>query len=724
MLSFDHVITGIFTSFDSVERLHGLFQDKIGNPELRKVMHGTKPIAVQIKNVSWRYAEVSDSNEESLNETFSLDSISLEIHRGALVAIVGEVGSGKTSLLEALLGNLCMEPGSGPIEIDGRFAYCSQKPWIMTGTIKDNILFGREMDETKLHRVVSACGLVSDLNEFPLHWDPLLGEKGINLSGGQKSRVALARAIYSEADTVLLDCPLAALDARVGSHVFEEAILGLLKGKTVLMVTHKLSILDWVDQIIVMESGRIREQGTLKELTLDSHSYLSGRFGAEGKEPTEDPIHSEGGNVEGEESDARIKTKQVKKSDSTKNAVKVIGGKETKKEGGIQWHVYNKYIQAMGLPQFGGLLILSMISCATVLLLPSWLATWINQGSRDTFSFYSTWYLVIGGAQVLLAVGLNFIFRLVTIRIASFLHNAALESIIHAIPRFFELNPTGRILERFVGDIRQVEESFYYLASVLSHSANLLATVLLVSLSSWISFLPIPLAIFLGFRIYAKYARGALEASRIRQLVFSNPTTIFKEWIDGTNTLKAYGTFPFARKHFMHCLDDYQNGLNFVQGVDNWYEARISLVTMVVAFVVWIVNVQIIVSGQRSFDAFNAVSITYAILLMSTFTFFLSATATFQSSMSRVERLVEYAEEVDHEKDRLLPTDPPEKDWPTKGAIQFDQISASYPSEPDVPILKSLSFEIKGGAKIGVVGRTGAGKSTITACLFRILDAF
>jgi ABC-type multidrug transport system fused ATPase/permease subunit len=727
MLAFHHVVSGLFNCFDSIGRLHGLFQDKIGNPQLLKLRDGTQPIAIHaihIENVSWRYVEGSDSNEESPTETFSLESISLDVHRGALVAIVGEVGSGKTSLLEALLGNLCMEPGTGSLEMDGRFAYCSQKPWIMTGSIKDNILFGQEMDEAKLQRIVSACGLVSDLNEFPLHWDTLLGEKGINLSGGQKSRVALARAIYSEADIVLLDCPLAALDARVGSQVFEEAILGLLKGKTVLMVTHKLSILDRVDQIIVMENGRIQEQGTLTELTSHSDSYLSGRFGTEGNETSEDSTQSEAGHMEENESHAKTETKQVTKTSSRKSTVKVVGAKETKKEGGVQWHVYSKYIQAMGWPQFGGLVIFSMISGATVLLLPSWLATWINQGTRETFSFYSTWYLVFGGAQVVLAVGLDFAVRLVTVKVASHLHNIALESIIHAVPRFFEVNPSGRILERFVGDIRQLEESFYDLKGVLVHSSNLFATVLLVSLSSWISFLPIPVAILLGFRIYAKYARGALEANRIRPLVFSTSTTVFKELIDGSNTLKAYGSFSFARNHFMHCLENFQSGLLFQQGVDNWYEARISLVTMMVAFVVWIVNVQMVVSGQRSFDAFNAVAITYSILLMSTFTFFLSSTASFQSSMSGVERLVEYVEEVDHEKERHLPTDPPEKDWPTTGAIQFDQLSAAYPSEPDVPILKSLSFEIKGGEKIGVVGRTGAGKSTITACLFRILDAF
>jgi ABC-type multidrug transport system fused ATPase/permease subunit len=290
--------------------------------------------------------------------------------------------------------------------------------------------------------------------------------------------------------------------------------------------------------------------------------------------------------------------------------------------------------------------------------------------------------------------------------------------------RFFEMNPSGRILERFVGDVRELEMSYFYLQQALISGVDLLVNIMLVSLANWISFLPIPLAVLLGFRIYDRYRKGALEANRIRPLVFSSSTTAFKEFVDGVNTFNAFSAHGFAHQQFMTSLNDFQNGLVFQQGVASWYETRITFVTTTIAFVVWIVNVQMVVSSGRSFDAFNAVAITFAVQLMISFNFFLSGAAMFQSAMSGVERLLEYSEEIEHEKDRLLPTDPSKQEWPSQGEIEFDQVTAAYPSEPARPILKSVSFQIQGGEKVAVVGRTGAGKSTIMACLFRILDGF
>jgi ABC-type multidrug transport system fused ATPase/permease subunit len=725
LLSFGGLMNGLFNSLDSLKRLHDLFQGKISNPEHSRKRNPTSSTAVLVENASWNYGDPSSATDPTV-ERFTLDSISMTIPRGSLVAIVGEVGSGKTSLLDALLGNLHPTPDSGKFEINGTIAYCSQKPWIMTGSVKDNIVFGNPVGASDLSTVCKACGLESDLQTFEDHWDTLLGEKGINLSGGQKARVALARAIYSDADVVLLDCPLAALDARVSKQVFQEAILGLLKTKTVLMVTHKLSILDQADHVIVMEKGRIREQGSFADLIADENGYLGGRFQSELCDFVEEEADAETntleevqGNDNGKEKDGKHDVQSEKKETTDQK-----DGKETKKEGSVRWHVYAKYIEAMGRLSFALVMFLTILSGVASFFVPSWLATWINQGTSESYQFYTTVYLAVGFVQVVLTVILEFTYRLVTVKIASFLHNAALVSVSRAVMRFFEMNPSGRILERFVGDVAQLEMSHMYLGQALSCGVNFLANIMLVSLSNWISFLPIPLAVLLGFRIYAKYADGALEANRLRLVVLSSTTMMFKEFVDGATTFKAFGAYGFARKQFMKSLKDYQHVFVFMEGVDGWYATRIACVTSTVAFIVWIVNVQMVVTSGRSFDAFNAVAITFALQLMSSFNFFLSGAAEFQSAMSGVERLLEYTEEIEHEKDRLLPVDPSKEEWPSQGEIAFDQVTAAYPSEPTLPILKSVSFQIQGGEKVGVVGRTGAGKSTITACLFRILDGF
>jgi ABC-type multidrug transport system fused ATPase/permease subunit len=726
LVSFDHVVNGLFNCFDSLERLHGLFQGKINNPEVTKSRKSTNPFAVFAENASWNYGDPASSTDDpDKDASFTLDSISMEISRGSLVTIVGEVGSGKTSLLEGLLGNLIASRPSGKFEMNGTIAYCSQKPWIVSGTVKDNIIFGSPENDSNLRKVVKACGLESDIQTFNKQWDALLGEKGINLSGGQKARVALARAIYSDADIVLLDCPLAELDASVGKQVFEEAILGLLKTKTVMMVTHKVSIVDQADHIIVMEKGRIREQGTFVELTADAHGYLSGRFQSEQAEAVDiatdsEPSIEENAQMKVEDNPILKDTESKEKGETANPKV----SKETKKEGSVRSHVYHKYIKAMGILSFVALMILTAVSGAASFFVPSWLANWINHGTSESYTFYATGYLVIGGVQVLLAVVLDFMHRLVTVEVASSLHDGALNSIARGVIGFFETNPSGRILERFAGDIRQLEYSYIYLGQLLNSFVNFIVAILLVSLSNWIAFLPIPVAVLLGFRIYGKYAKGALEANRIRPLGFSSSTTAFKELVDGAPTVKAFRAFTFARRHFKTRLDEFQTGLYFQEGVNNWYAARIMCVTATIAFIVWIVNVQVVLSSGIPFDAFNALAIAYALQLMSTFNLFLGGAASFQSSMSCVERLLEYTEEIDHEKDRLLPSDPVKEEWPTQGVIEFDQVTASYPSEPTLPILKSISFHVHGGEKIGIVGRTGAGKSTITACLFRILDGF
>jgi ABC-type multidrug transport system fused ATPase/permease subunit len=726
LLPFGSLMTGLFNSLDSLQRLHDLFRGKIANPELSTMRTPTSPTAVLAENASWNYGDPSSATDAPVDR-FSLDSISIKVPKGSLVAIVGEVGSGKSSLLEALLGNLHPTPDSGKFAINGTIAYCSQKPWIMSGSIKDNIIFGNPGGTSDLPTVCKACGLESDLLTFKKRLDTLLGEKGINLSGGQKARVALARAIYSDADVVLLDCPLAALDARVSKQVFQEAILGLLKTKTVLLVTHKLTILEQADHIIVMEKGRIREQGSFADLIADEDGYLKGRFQCEQAEAFEEETDTEPNNFEeaqgndtGKEKDGTQDVQSLEKKETADQK----DGKETKKEGSVRWHMYAKYIEAMGIVPFGALMILTVLSGAASFFAPSWLATWINQGTSESHQFYATVYLAVGAGQVVLTVILELTYRWVTVKIASFLHNAALVSVSHAVMRFFEMNPSGRILERFIGDVGRLERSYYSLRSIFIFGVNFLVDVMLASLSNWVSFLPIPLALVLGFRIYANYANGALEVNRIYSVNLSSSTTMFKEFMYGATTFKAFGAYGFARKQFMRSLNDLQNGCIFVQGVESWYAARITCVTTTVAFVVWIVNVQMVVSSGRSFDAFNAVAITFAVQLMSSFNTFLVGAALFQSSMSGVERLLEYTEEIDHEKDRLLPTDPSKEEWPSQGVIEFGQVTAAYPSEPTLPILKSVSFQIQGGEKVGVVGRTSAGKSTITACLFRILDGF
>jgi ABC-type multidrug transport system fused ATPase/permease subunit len=252
--SLDNVVTQLYVAHDALDRMVEFIQAFPST--LAKPLKVEQTPFVHVQNAVFNFGGLKngDKAEKETNSDseskFELNIEELKIQQGATVAIVGEVGSGKSTLLEGLLGFLNLE--SGNVDMAGSIAYCPQEPWIMSGTVKDNILFGRPSNEETMTRVIQACGLIANLNEFPDGLETMIGEKGINLSGGQKARVALARAIYSEADIVLLDCPLSALDTRVAKHVWREAIIKLLKNKLVVMVTHNISLLDEVDQIVVM----------------------------------------------------------------------------------------------------------------------------------------------------------------------------------------------------------------------------------------------------------------------------------------------------------------------------------------------------------------------------------------------------------------------------------------------------------------------------------------
>lgn len=232
---------------------------------LNKFMNSKELDPNNVTNNSSEFAlHIKDGNFAWVNDELVLKNINLEVKKGSLTAVVGSVGSGKSSLISALLGE--MEKHSGAVNVDGSLAFVSQLAWIQNETLMNNILFGRTLNKELYDKVIHACALTSDLSMLPAGDQTEIGEKGINLSGGQKQRVALARAVYSGAEIFILDDPLSAVDSHVGKHIFENIIgeNGMLKGKTRFLVTHAISYLPKMDEIIVMKDGEISESGSYR----------------------------------------------------------------------------------------------------------------------------------------------------------------------------------------------------------------------------------------------------------------------------------------------------------------------------------------------------------------------------------------------------------------------------------------------------------------------------
>ena len=219
----------------------------------------------------------SVSGKWNSDETeMTLDSVTLSATSGKLIAIIGSVGAGKSSIIQAILGEFPTSKGN--ISINGKISYSSQEAWVFSGSVKDNILFGAEFDKKRYWKVIEACALTHDLNQWEFGDKTLVGERGVSLSGGQKARVNLARAIYREADTYLLDDPLSAVDVHVGRHLFNNCIRGYLKNRAVILVTHQLQYLQDADEIIVMRKGEVEDKGTFKDLIqngMDFSSFLA-----------------------------------------------------------------------------------------------------------------------------------------------------------------------------------------------------------------------------------------------------------------------------------------------------------------------------------------------------------------------------------------------------------------------------------------------------------------
>jgi ABC-type multidrug transport system fused ATPase/permease subunit len=303
------------------------------------------------------------------------------------------------------------------------------------------------------------------------------------------------------------------------------------------------------------------------------------------------------------------------------------------------------------------------------------------------------------------------------------LHKRALEGVFQATLAFFESNPTGRILQRFTGDLTTLEFSSYFVSELIELPPNLIACIFLVSQSSWISFAPLPIYIYICYRVYKLYSSAYVEISRINPIVDSGNISMFKELINGSVVFKAYGQVPFAIDNMETNLDTASFSLIMLHGVRVWESVRLGSLTAIVTFIVALSIVFSTPQGDVAPAQF-ALSLSYTPMLLQNLIYLFDSIATFESSMSPVERLIEYIDEIPKEKERVLPSDPSSDVWISKGKVEISNLTIAYPSQPDVPVLKSVSLTIKEGEKIGVVGRTGAGKSTLASCLFRIIDEY
>ncbi|KAJ3269825.1 Multidrug resistance-associated protein 1 [Terramyces sp. JEL0728] len=572
------MVSSMITGYKSMGRISEFMLAE--ETTLQESIKGDGSISMEKANFSWGKPDqeleftnestplLSNSNGAS---AFKLQDVKLNIKPGTTVGVVGAVGSGKSTLLSSIIGEVRLE--SGLFSVNGTVAYCTQQPWILTGSIEKNILFNANKDGELLQKVVSVCGLAQDLNSLTNGLETEIGENGVNLSGGQKARVALARSIYSNADIYLLDDPLAALDAHVGKHVFKNAIQGALKDKTVLLVTHQLQYLNQLDHILVVDNGQIVESGTYTEL-IDKNGKFSQMIQ---NHTIEDPEHD------------HHEEEAVEVAQSKVDRVETFIEEEEQNKGNVKAQVYIDFFKAIGgqrYPTVFFMLIfgITVVQTITPLLLTAWTS---SENDRDSMN-YLIQYSGISGVSIVFSALIQIVCLFMCIRASCNIHDTALSALLRAPLSFFDQNPIGRILNRFSSDVEKLDRNIGY--QLLMFTLNLIAIVCNIILIAISNYFVLGLFVLIGLFIYQwfiLYRPSNLDLQRILSVSNSPLDAHISETLAGIAVVRAYKQETKFIDNQMNLLDKVMAITYTKQTLMVWFKFRVNMMaTCVTLFVV------------------------------------------------------------------------------------------------------------------------------------------
>ncbi|CAK8678304.1 unnamed protein product [Clavelina lepadiformis] len=767
-------------------------------------------------------ASWSDENEPTLSD------VNVEVKSGQLLAVIGPVGSGKSSLLSAILHEL--KPKLGDMEVKGQVVYAGQVPWVFSGTVRENILFGEEYDSLRYGAVIKACALTKDLEALAFSDQTLVGERGVTLSGGQKARINLARAAYREkSDIILLDDPLSAVDAAVAAQLFHDCICGYMREKVRVLVTHQLQFLKGADQVLILKEGAVAGLGTYEELQAKGTDFAALLHKDEEEEKKNDlmlsaalsddnlnqhhvisedkirvgqsllslqNLHLMTGSmtdirVSPDDSDQLIRSfsmsdarPNIKHKNVTNNVqtskqeesekmllnneqaefVAPVREEETKVQGSVGWKVYKEYFGTNSCLLFV-LILLLLSNHVTFVLCDWWLSIWAtksevfysrlelmdynismeanasvpynmtlvgtdgynssaNEGFTETtdLQFDDTYYIVIfailtGVFAVLIYARsiLQFYYCVIS---GIHMHDKMFHALLHSHTRFIDTNPVGRILNRFSKDMGQIDEILpaTFMDFIYIFFTIITVLILAIIINYFVGIIAIPLvAYFIWLRQY--YLKTSRDIKRMEGASRSPVFTHLSSTLQGLTTVRAFKMQEKFEEEF-HIRQDAHSAawFLFLTG-SRWLAMRLDAICAI--FIGTVAFFSIVFVSMTDVDAGQVgLTLTYSMMLMGMFQWGTRQSAEVENLMTSVERIQEYYKippEAAHER----PENKPPPGWPQYGIITFDNLSyAHYVDGPD--ILHRVRLNVKAHEKVGIVGRTGAGKSSLISTLFRL----
>lgn len=773
------VITSIIEASVAVQRLTALFTSEEIQPDavdyqpaVEKL--GDESISIIDGTFTW-------NRHEGRN---ALKNIDFSARKGELSCIVGRVGSGKSSFLGSCLGDLFKVDGK--VTIHGSVAYVAQQAWVMNATVRENIVFGHRWDPDFYNKTIKACALIEDFGQLPDGDNTEVGERGISLSGGQKARLTLARAVYARADVYLLDDCLSAVDQHVGRHLIDQVFgsRGLLAGKTRVLATNSIPVLNEADFIALLKDGEIVERGTLDEILArdgdvanliksanqqdtaarvaeeiaettdsqsdastivertDTHEDQNTAEAAQERLSTIAPINSgtsrpsqthrssrnrtQSNGTLRRASTATMRGPRGKLIDEEGAVQRSKQSKENIEQGKVKWKVYLEYAKEAN-PVAVAIYLITLVGAQTTSVYSNvWLKQWSEENSRrgtnENVGMYIGIYLAFGvGSAALVVVQTLILWIFCSIEASRKLHERMAHAIFRSPMSFFDTTPAGRILNRFSADIYRLDEVLSRVFNMLFvNSARAIFTLIVISASApaFVTVI-IPLAI-VYFWIQRYYLRTSRELKRLDSVTKSPVYAHFQETLGGLSTVRAFKQqkrFAYENEFRVDAnLRAYHPSIS----ANRWLAVRLEFIGSLIILAAALFSSLAVSSGKGPSPGLVGLAMSYALSITQSLNWLVRQTVEVETNIVSVERVLEYSN-LPSEAAEVITNSRPPIHWPAHGAVEFKNYSTKYREGLD-PVLKNIDLDIKPHEKIGVVGRTGAGKSSLTLALFRIVE--
>ncbi|KAH7174084.1 P-loop containing nucleoside triphosphate hydrolase protein [Fusarium flagelliforme] len=663
--------------------------------------------SVVVKDASFGY----DKNEKPV-----LSNIDVVVPKGKLTLVVGPVGSGKSTLLKAILGEVSIMEGSVHVS-NTDVAFCDQTPWHMNGTVRDSIIAFSHPDERWYQKVLEVCALKQDLTQLPKGDLSIIGSKGIVLSGGQSQRVSLARAVYAQRPTIILDDVFSGLDAHTESTIFDNLLgtHGIFRdlNTTVVIASSRSNRLPYADHIICLDgTGTGCVQGSFGKLT-ESENYVS-RSSASGVDGSQ--LKAPGATL----TPASTPPESIDALATLDTALlDPEEGSPSRRTGDVAIYMY--YIRAIGwIPTMVFVLaICAYIFCQSF---PSiWLNWWAAANSKEPFTklgYYLGIYAMLGGLSIIFLVlsTWQMIVTMVPLSGNNF-HQSLLTTVLNAPMSFFATNDSGATINRFSQDLQLIDMDLPLSAlNTFATFVLCIAEMILIAVGSYYTAIAFPFLLATLWVVQHTYLRTSRQL-RFMDLEAKSPLyALFTESVAGLATLRAFGWREALEKRHHELLDRSQRPFYLLYAVQRWLTLVLDMIVTVIAVLVVVIVTQlrgILPAGLIGVALVNIIQFSQHLKLLMTFW------TTLETHIGAISRIKSFTADTASEHEPQEKEQPPSV-WPSKGTIVFDRVWAGYKESEHV--LKNVSLSIEAGQKIGICGRTGSGKSSMVSSIFRMVD--